>query len=442
MKKVALSLIFVSGVCFAQGQSLWQIFQLAHQNAASNQANLETQYSKINAYRSSASSLFPQVSGTAAYTAGSYDSATAHDSYRAHVYTGTVTQQIFEPVLWMSVASSFNTAQNAISTYNYQYQQFIQSVIKQYFAVLQAKDILDVDTAQTKYLKHVFDQALVQYKVGVGTVTSAKQAQASYKEAVATQIGAQNNLRDAKVSLEATTNAPIRNLKPLKTNVQLTLPTPSTPLNWVELAVAHNQNLKANRYLTRATKDNLDGRVSDWMPSVDVVGTISKPETNANDAVSGAIGIGHSIDRSVALNLTWNLFTGPSSADANGANPSSINEGANLYASQQLQELQVLRDTKSGVRQDLATVQSDFANVKRYKASVAAGQAAVDQYQAMFKVGTTTMSDYLKQVSNLYASKQKLFEAEYGYINDKVQLNLDAGILSPKEIQYLNTLLS
>ena len=51
MKKFALSLCFVSGVCFAHGQSLWQVFQLAQQNSASNQANLESQYSQINSFQ-------------------------------------------------------------------------------------------------------------------------------------------------------------------------------------------------------------------------------------------------------------------------------------------------------------------------------------------------------------------------------------------------------
>jgi len=439
MKKLALATLGCMLVLPGYGLSdLWQIFQIANQNGASIQAEEKTSAASLNAFRSSAAGLFPQVSTSAVF---SDENSQGEESgtFRTETYSASLSQVVFSPYQWMSVVSGYHTARSARSSYFYEYQQFIQTVIEDYFAVLKAEDVLRVDQANVSDLNSAYIQALAQYKVGISTVTAVKQAEAGYRQAEATEIQDENALQSAKQNLQAITNVPVTELLPLQEDLVWHLPQPANVAGWLQLALVNNQNLQASEEATKSGKAALESRVGDWLPVVSLEASITDPHSDANQTIFPEQN--NEIDRKVELNLSWNLFTGPGSSDALGANPSSIQQGANLYEADRETQEQIYRNTQMAVKQDFNQAQADLSNITQYQAAVVAGQAALLQYQARFKVGMATMTEVLQQVDDLYQDEQEYLSSQYSFINDVVQLKLDAGVLDVRDLQSLNHLL-
>jgi outer membrane protein len=418
-------------------KNLWQIFQLSAQNNAAIHANQKVSDASLDSYLSSFAGLFPQLSATATVKKDHYDGL-ASGTYDAASYTASATQVLFNPVLFMTVLSRYHTAQSSSLLYRYQYQQFIQLVTQRYFAVLKAADQVNVDNANVDNLKMAYDQALAQYKVGVLVETSVKQAEAKYKQAQATKIQDENILQSSKQQLQAVTGLPVGTLYPLKSNLVFHFPEPNSLDQWLTIGLSNNQNLKAAEQTVLSNRATFESDVGAWLPSVALV--LSVTDTNAHldgDAdVISALSLSHSIDRKVAFDFTWNLFGGPT-----GANPYSIEKGAAIYEAAQDTKRQTYRNTRASIIGDFNHVTADLQSISRYQAAVEANQVALNQYQARFKAGLSTMLEVLQGVDALYQAQSQYLQSEYQFINDEIQLKLDVGTLSEKDLQSLNTLL-
>jgi outer membrane protein len=417
--------------------NLWQTFQIASQNNAGIHADQKVKNAGVETYLSSLSGLFPQLSANATWIKD-YHSGGVSGSYQTESYGASASQILFNPQAWMTNISNYHTSRSVSANYDYQYQQFIQLVVQDYFAVLKAKDILNVDLANVDHLKTAYDQALVQYKVGIAVEAAVKQAEAQYKQALATQIQDQNSLQSAKQSLQAVTNQPVGDLLALQKNLVFSFPEPVNVGSWISLGLASNKNLISATQNTAASRAAFESDVGAWMPSVSLLLSVTdaNPRTYGNSYLISSLRVNHSIDRKIAFAFTWDLFGG-----ANGANPYSIEEGANIYASAQDTQLQTRRNIQTLVKQDFNNVKADLQNIAQYQAAVAASQASLDQYEARFKVGLSTMLEVLQQVDTLYQAQSDYLQSQYNFINDQIQLKLDAGVLSDKDVQLLNQLL-
>jgi outer membrane protein len=138
----------------------------------------------------------------------------------------------------------------------------------------------------------------------------------------------------------------------------------------------------------------------------------------------------------VAFDFTWNLFGG-----ATGANPYSIEKGAAIYEAAQDTQRQTYRNTRADIIGDFNRVTADLQSISRYRAAVEANEVALTQYQARFKVGLSTMLEVLQGVDALYQAQSQYLQSEYQFINDQIQLKLDAGTLAEKDLQSLNKFL-
>jgi outer membrane protein len=442
-----LGILALSGVPAEAATNLWQVFQMANQNNAGIHADQKIKTASFESYFSSFSGLLPQVSAAASVIRNSHSGSgsEADGTYQTQGYSLVASQVLFDANLWMTNVSAYHTAEAAGATYRYQYQQFIQLVIQDYFAVLEAKDLVNVDVANVANFKTAYDQALAQYKVGLEVETAVKQAEARYKQAQATQIQDENHLQSAKQNLQAVINQPVDELFSLRGNLAFAFPTAmgSTPRkndvkSWVQLGIHNNQNLLAAQQAASASEAAFGSDIGAWLPAVSLQLSVTDNNSHAsgNPSVLSALGITHSIDRKVAFVFNWNLFGG-----STGANPYSIQEGAAIYAASEDTRLQTYRNTGALVTQDFNNVTADLQNIEQYRAAVVASQSALEQYEARFKVGLSTMLEVLQQVDSLYQSRSQYLQSEYRFINDEVKLKLDSGTLSVKDLEELNHLL-
>jgi outer membrane protein len=372
--------------------------------------------------------LFPQVS-LSGNVAENYVNTNGYSgNYESHQYQVQVSQQLLNMNALATWRAAKQTSNASDSMYNYQYQQFIQTVTDAYFAVLTAEQNTMSAEAELKAYTYTFQQTKQRFKVGVATVTQLKQAESNSFQGKADVIKAKNALKISIEKLSELTGVKYRKLSSLKKTFPFSSPVPAKQSYWVDLAKEKNMQLNASRATTQSSYDAAVANYSNFLPSVSVVGTYVK---NGNTAPITVSGYHNQATSSVQLSLTWNVFSG-------GANFANASNTAYLYAEQQSLQDNTYRQTIISTKQSYLNVIANASLVAAYKQAVKSGESSVEKLQAEYKVGTTTIVSVLDEVQKLFVAKQNLANAESAYIKSSMQLKLDAGVLSIRDVKAIN----
>ena len=80
-----------------------------------------------------------------------------------------------------------------------------------------------------------------------------------------------------------------------------------------------------------------------------------------------------------------------------------------------------------------------ISSIQADKQTIISAQNALKATQAGYLVGTRTMADVLQYVTTLYSAKNTYMQDQYAYINNIIQLKLQAGTLSMNDLVQINT---
>ena len=375
--------------------------------------------------------LLPQLSAVDTPEVGAVDYDGYRGDVRGNTLTLTATQVLFNLATFGTFLSSTETAAAARRTYDFQYQQFIVNVAKDYFNILDAEDQLEFANSEVTFLKQTLNQVKQRFNVGLGTLTEVKQALANYDTALASQIKAKNTLEDNNEILMESTGVMYTNLATLRSDFPFKLPMPQSIDAWVKIAIWHNNSLLASEHTTTAAWHTAIATTGAQLPNLSLEATYTK--ARFNDNAPSVISSSPTVDdKTVGVVFGWDIFSGT------GLFAASL-QAAHNYEAQKYTTENTYRTVMSSVRQDYLAVVSDVSQIKAYKQSVIASQIALTQFEARYKVGTVTLVDVLKQIQNLFEAKQNLATAEYQYITDSLQLKLDSGTLTAKDMANLNS---
>ncbi|MCF6764868.1 TolC family outer membrane protein [Thiotrichales bacterium 19S3-7] len=438
LRRVSQVAISVTLGCI-MAPSVWAVNLLeVYQQAIENNYSIRSDY---NTYRSTAMSekvnlgtLFPNFSVTGTASTNNIDNLSGNGNYQSIGYQLNLTQVLFDYGLYKTYTASKKTTLQSLAAYRYSKQQLMLNVSQAYFNILLAKDQLEYADANVKALKSALDQATVKFKVGVSTDTDVKQAEASYYNGVAELVSAQNDLDTSYYSLYQLTGKLEKNLAPLKSDIVYKEPSPNNIDYWVKTAKVYNQNYLSQKYQEYAAYDTMQSSYGAFLPSVSLVAQYSNTFNSGNEnAYVNAAGLyNHQSTGYVGLSLTWNLFNG-------GTDYATQVQNARLYTAQEFTSLDSLRTLIQNTRSDYLNIQAYISQVAALEQSVKASDLAYKQFVEQYNVGTATITDVLDQLQSLFQAKSNLAEAKYNYFNGILQLGLDAGTLSIKDIQAINS---
>ena len=322
-------------------------------------------------------------------------------------------------------------------TYAQAKQTLIQNVITDYVAVLKSQDQLRYAKQFQEQLKEQMAQSLEQYKVGLKAFTDVQTTRAQYESAIADTVQAKNEVDDAHQELDVLTGTPVRNLAELKQSFPLLTPKPNDPNRWIAFGAQHNLALqiatfqakfdKRDIYINFAGTDNHGAITPGFIPIVNAHATynISKNESSSDGLTnSGTIGV----------TGTWNIFNG-------GSTVANVTQSTYTYHSDLYSQEASRRSMVSSINQDFLNITSDISQIQALRQAIISGEASLKATRAAYQVGTNTIVDLLEQQSNLFQDQQNYADALYQYINDTIQLKLDAGTLTGKDIIAINGLL-
>ncbi|MDY6921990.1 MAG: TolC family outer membrane protein [Pseudomonadota bacterium] len=347
------------------------------------------------------------------------------EDYTATLYDITVAQPLFRLERWNRYkrAKSANNAAKAQLALSQQ-ALMIRSA-EAYFGVLRAQEELRLARAEEKTLHTQLSGVKNRYKLGLLRDTDVFELQAQHDMAKAAVIVAESQLEVMKENLALLTGVYIDMINPLPQDIPIEPPQPYALSEWEDFAKRTNYQLIAAQYAADAAEKELSEKKAGHAPTADLFLQHEKREVGG--------GFIPSFDRTtIGVRVSVPLYSG-------GITSSQVRE-----ADHRLQEARhnlelarrnALRETRqyhTQVKANVATVQARLRAVKSNNSSL---RAIRDGWEN----GIRTLTDAITAQRKVFQARKEYATSRYDYILNTLKLKKAAGVLSPDDLQTLNS---
>ena len=427
----------------AHSADLWDVYQLALKNDPTfqqAQANYQAQVENkaiaragylpnvtLNASRQRSESNGDQIGPTnTGFGLTNFQSTTYATNYNVQLR-----QPIFDWAAWKTMDQADASVAQAEADFQAAQQDLILRTATAYFNVLNARDTLAADNAAKAAYAKQLEQAKEKYQVGMSAITDVQEAQAAFDQAVADEIGAQQQVITAEEQLRAITGEPIGDLQEPIADMPLRGPDPSSAKQWVDQALKQNPSLlaaQAAAQVAAATVGIKQG--NDYYPTLAFVAQRNKNHNTGNNIFD----LSDTNGTVVGLQLSFPLFSG-------GGATAQVTQAQRQYDAAQDQVKLVTRQTEQQARTAYLGVLTGISQVTALKQSVQSNQTSLNATETGMQVGTRTIVDVLTSRQNLLKAQTGFANSRYNYLKSILQLKQAAGILAPDDVKKLNALM-
>ena len=443
MRRLIVGALSFSVPAMAGANGLLDAYHLAQQQDQTFQEALHQRDASIEARPQAWSVLLPQVTGQGTIqrdrlhvleSGGSQTSTTsptptqATTWYGSRTYSLSLTQVIFDWSAFQTVAQSDKQVAEAQATYRSAEQSLITRTAAAYFAVLSAQDTLRADLdAQTSF-KQQLEQAQKKFDVGLAAITDVRNAQASYDTATALVISDRTAMDNAKRALSTIIGQPVDAIADLQTDIPLVAPNPAIPGDWSKAAGQDNPDLMSAFYAAEVARKQVSIYRGKYLPTAGLSGGLNRADSHSKFGSD-------TLDDSIALTLTWNIFQG-------GLVTSQVRQSVATYEQTQAQYELERRTVGQNTLNDYEGVTSGIAGVKANKQAVISNQTSLDATLVGLRVGTRTEIDVLNARQLLAAAQKSYYQSRYAYLNSFLSLKQDAGRLGENDLAEIDQLVA
>src|SRR5579863_5953788 len=305
-------------------------------------------------------------------------------------------------------------------------QNLVLRVAQAYFAILAATDQLATNSAERAAFGTLLNQAQVREHTGVGPRSDALQAQAFYDATDEAVIDARNALDDAQLALTEIVGTHDETIIPLRENIPLTSPEPSSVEDWVAAARKDNLDVRAAELKASAAERDVGAQRGRALPTVSLI------SSGARVSQDEVLGGNQSLD-SVGVAFSWPLFQG-------GAVASAVRQSRALYRQSQSLYDAAQRDAERQTRASYRGVVSGIERVQASRRAVESGQRAVEASRRNVEFGTGTEFDLLNAQNNYYTALRAFDHARYDYLTNLLTLKQQAGRLTERDLAAVDAL--
>lgn len=355
-------------------------------------------------------------------------SETAPNGYNwSSGYMFSLSQPIFNVAAWRAIEGAQASVKAAAATYAYATQDLMQRVATAYFLVMSSYERLRFTIANKQAVWQQLEQARQQFNVGLIAITGVYDAQSSYDRAVAAEIGDRNTLDKSLESLRAITGHYYTKLDSIKTVVPLLAPTPNDLDQWTQAATMQNYNIQAQHFSVIQARANIKVTAAGYYPVVNAVGSYTTSYMSP-DAATGNV----TTDTfSAGFSLSYTPFQG-------GLITAQTRQLIYTYLNSSALMDFTYHDVISKTRQSFLSVTSGISQVLADKQAVISAKNAFEATKAGYDIGTRTMVDVLNSLTAVYRAEQTYYNDQYTYLQNIVQLKINAGTLSPNDILQIS----
>lgn len=421
----------------ATASSLMEVYE----RAAAEDAELrsaEAEYRSVLENRPIArSALLPQISGQAEAGAFYRDDRNQPGSLdgRQTSFGVNLSQSIYDRRNYIELAQVDLEITRAEAELDAARQDLILRVAEAYFDVLVAQETLAFREAEVEAIERQLEQTERRFDVGLVARTDVSEAQAQRDIAEAERIAAENQLDLTREQLAVITNSYWDELDILSDEAELTPPDPADPQAWVDIALANNLELAAQRLSTETAREQIQRQRAEGLPRINLNASVNENRYHGLDIPPGSGGaFFEGTEAQVGLQLEIPFYT--------GGRVSALTRQAreDFQAAQEGQSL-VERRTTQDTRSAYLSVMSNNSRVRALEQALASTQSAFDAAEAGFEVGTRTQVDVLLALREVFRAERDYAEARYGFLGESLRLQRAAGRLSVADLESIDDLL-
>ena len=427
MKKTLISTLFASSfglfslhICAADLQDVYQLATQKDPTVLRAAATRDAAALRIDLQRAK---LLPSITAEAGF--GRDDRASnSFDAANATSASVTLRQSIFNWENWNNLSRAEQFALQVQTTYDSEMQNLIVRVTDAYFNVLRAVDGLGFAQAEKRSIERQLEQTKQRFKVGLTAITDVHEAQAQFDSALAREIGAENELENAREFLREITGQYHEDLAQLNTDKFAPgAPTPTAIQSWVTLAQDNNLVLKSQRLLLQIADKDIELARAGHYPTLGLTAKLGTGKASGADRIDNS---------SFALDLKVPIYSGGGvSAGVEVAKANYVEVSQTL----ELNHRAVIRQ----VRSSFNGVNALISSIRALEQAVVSAESALNATEAGFEVGTRTIVDVLQSTRNLFEARRNLSSARYDYITAVLQLRQAAGNLTEQDLQAINS---
>ena len=431
---LALATLFAGSV---QAQNLVQMYEAARGYDAGYQS-ARAQYDASIARADQANALIlPTVNAAAGYSQTQFENKTGNNividtSFGTENASISASQPLYRPANLAGYEQGRKQVDIAKAQLDAIEQDLIVRVSTAYFDVLSAQDNLFLIREQKKAVAEQLASAKRNFEVGTATITDAREAEARYDLILASEIGAENDLRVKRLALEVVVGQAANDPKPLARPVTL----PAIPLTddafWINQAVVNNPTLRQARLGVDVAKLETEKAYAGHRPTLDLTASYGNTRYPGGNASSGFYTRTTSGTLGLALNIP--LFAG-------FAVENRVKETLSLEQKAKADLDSAERTVVQGTRAIFFGVKSGLGQIKALETAELSTKSALDANILGYQVGVRINLDVLNSQSLLFVARRDLDLQRYNVLLNSLKLRQAAGTLKPEDLEQINALL-
>lgn len=426
--------LFFAPLTHAFATDLIDIYKAALTSDPSYQAAISTRLSQREAISQSVAALFPNISAQANISTNYQQIIQAPmpgqpngiNNFQSQGYTISIRQPLINVNAWLGLKQANNTGKQADLTLAAAAQDLIFRVAAAYFNILSAQDTLQLTQAEKAAHSKQLNQAEKRVQVGLDALASVYDAKAAYDKSLATEISAENTLRNNQEALRQLTGRTYSSIKSFTKNIPLQRPEPNDIRRWINAATQNNLKLMAARYGVEVAREKIKIQASGHLPSLSLIGNYGKTDTFNN--VPGTL---NKNGGTLGVELDVPLFAG-------GAVSSKTRQAHYDFQTASANLDNTYRMLIINTRQKYNDVLADISKIKAEQQAIKSAQLSLDSTEESYKAGTRTIVDVLIAQQNLYDAKRNMAHDQYDYLLDTLLLKQFAGILKSEDLVQIN----
>jgi len=232
--------------------------------------------------------LRPNISASAGLSHNDLNTRTQNSSfdsdYQSKNYAVQLRQPLYRPALYVGYQQAQARLFNIDATLDKEKQNLALRVAAAYLNVLLGEESLRSIASQQVAVTAQLAAAKRALTVGQGTRTDIDDAQAKLDLNKAEELGAKQQIENARHELQTLINRPVNELQPLNVSrLELSPPSPATLEDWFALAEANNPELRDMRARGEVSQFDVEKARAGHKPTLDL---LLQHSLNENDNVT------------------------------------------------------------------------------------------------------------------------------------------------------------
>lgn len=347
--------------------------------------------------------------------------------YHSDSFSASLTESLFDGQALIAAKQADSRIQAGRAALVYAEQSLALAVTQTYFGVLRAQADERVAQQQMDLLQSIDDETKASLKVGTGDIISVREVEAQLDAAKADQIVAKNAVAIARSQLERLTHHAVGELQDVS-KLQARGPEPDMVDPWIAAALKNQPLLQQAQATLKQSEQQVQMEKRARWPTLTLSGI---GQHSAGELIPPL-----TIDQiGGSLNLSIPIYEG-------GRIKARTQEAEALSRASFAQVEHIQDQIKLDTQTAFLNLENSVAQLQAAKLTVRSAQTSLAATRKGYEIGSRSVIDLLTATTQLASAQRTYSVALYTQLVDRVQLKAAAGVLTPQDIDAINSLLT